>query len=193
MVGEKQYHDNSSIIRVLEIFPGNKIQIRDSAQNGDSLVAFFNIHPQVRTIKLNDKEILMQTPDSMNFNLLSNCDIELTEGIISQSTAKITAAKRLEIKGNPIETTILFPEMKLEQPMILVTPVSITNNRLMYAKKLEAQFVTRNYDISAKKLVLNKSFPYLMFIILFIAVCEGPHIRRLLKKTMYQSDTDIHG
>ena len=74
--------------------------------------------------------------------------------------------------GNPIETTIAFPEMKLKQSMKMVTNNTEENNRMFYAKKLESQYENLKYYENTRKLVMYRSIPVLLFLVLFVSVCE---------------------
>ncbi|HEY5125428.1 MAG TPA: heparinase II/III family protein [Ignavibacteria bacterium] len=172
VIGEKHYQDNKSITRYLEIDPTRKIHIRDYTNSSDSLIAYYNVHPKIKIKKISDKQILLQTPDSINFSFISNCVIGIIDGIISEKKEGITTIQRLQMIGNPIETTIVFPEMKLKQSMKMVTNNTEENNRMFYAKKLESQYENLKYYENTRKLVMYRSIPVLLFLVLFVSVCE---------------------
>jgi len=172
VTGEKYYQDNKLITRFLEIDPVHKIYIRDYTANNDSLIAYYNVHPSIKIKKISNKQILLQTFNSITFSFISNCNIDIIDGIISENKEEITTIQRLKMTGNPIETTITFPETKLKQAMKIVTNNIEENNRSFYANKLESKYENLKFYESAKKLVIERSIPFLLFLILFIPVSE---------------------
>lgn len=173
VTGEKQYQDGSKIIRRLEIDPDRKIYIRDSTNNSDSLIAYFNINPRININRINNKQILLQTVDSIDFFIISNCNIDITDGIISEKMEKITPIKRLKMTGNTIETTIVFPGINLNQAMSIVTNNTKENNRLFYAKKLELEYGNQQRaNNNLRELVIKKSIILAFSLIILISISE---------------------
>jgi hypothetical protein len=170
--GIKHYQDNKSITRFLEIDPASKIFIRDYSENHDILITSFNVHPGIKIKKLNDRQIQFQSDDSTCISLISNRNISIMEGIISERNEEITKIKRLQMTGNPIETTIAFPKIIHKQTLKMITRNTVENTRLLYAKNLESNYKNLPYNETAGKLIMVRSFPALLFLILFVTVSE---------------------
>jgi hypothetical protein len=180
VIGVKQYQDSSKINRLLEIDPENRLFIKDFTVNTDTLIAYYNIHPKIKTKRITDNQMLLQTVDSVKLVFKSNCKIDLTKGIISEKKEEITTIERFKITGNPIEVTILLPVMDLDQTMKVVTNNIEDNIRLICSKSLEQEYSNqKRFDTSAKDLVINKS---ILFVVLFIILVSSSELINLLLK-----------
>ncbi len=171
--GVKYYKGNKSITRLLDIDPPSSIQIKDCTEPDDSLVAYYNVHPRIKIIRMSTKQVLLQTVDSIKISFISNCNIDIIpNGIISERKEEITKIKRLKITGNPIEVSIDFPAIKPPKTMDMIAEYSESNHRSYYTKNLDHKYKNINYNEKTIKLVLYKSFPGIFLLLLIVIVNE---------------------
>ncbi len=172
LIGEKHYINSKSVKRDLVINPNHEIRITDHSSNNDTLITYFNLHPGIKIKKTNEKQILLQTPDSVIISFTSNCSIDITDGIISENKEEITSIQRLVITGNPIETKVNFPEFTLAHKMALVNFNAEDSRRFEYAELLESQYKNPRYIEHAKKLVVFRTAITLLVFSFFVTITE---------------------
>jgi len=165
-IGSKQYPDNKSIIRFLRIDPEREIYIKDSIYENNTLVSYYNIHPDIKVRKISNSEVLLGTVDSVYLSFISNNNIEITDGYVSERKEELTKIKRLKITGNPIEVMIHLPELYINQNMELVTENLYENNRFNIASRLELKYGNR--QINPKGSFINRSKVTILVLIVFI-------------------------
>jgi len=171
-IGNKQYLDDKSITRLLKINPEGEVYIKDSTDKENTLVAYYNVHPDIRVKKISNSEILMGTVDSVDLSFLSNNRIETIDGYISEKKEELTKIKRIKITGNPIEVRILLPELVLSENMKVITGNSDNNNRFYIAGRLESKYGNKKTNKNPKELFITRSKVFLLFLFVFISVSE---------------------
>ena len=165
-LGFKQYTNGKEIYRMLDIDPDNGITITDSTRFPENLMSFYNIHPEVMIERISNTKIRLITTDYSAIDFYSNNDIEIIEGIISNTLQEIVDIKRLKIIGSPIRINITFPELNFTEEMNFITGYSpkesrthsASLNRLKYYtpsnKQIKSDFINRSIILFISSLVL---------------------------------------
>ena len=172
LIGEKHYSNSKSVKRDLVINPNHEIKITDHSSNNDTLITHFNLHPGIKIKKTDEKQILLQTPDSVIISFTSNCSIDIIDGIISERKEEITSIQRLELTGNPIETKVNIPESALAHKMVLANFNSEESRRFKYAELLESQYENPRYIEHVRKLVIFRTAITMLVFSFFVTITE---------------------
>ncbi len=170
--GTKYYKNGQEIKRSVHINSGKGIEIIDSADSRKLLVTYFNLHPDVKIRYNGSKELVLISKDSISIKISSDKMINIIDGVYSDKPQHLQPIKRLEIKGNPINTDIVFPELKEIIPLNLVTGTLVISDRQKIAREL-SYIYSKAAENGSKENIINKAIKLMIFLLVIVLASEG--------------------